>query len=219
MLLSSQDLERKLQTADVFKDCDLCPDMVVVPAGNFIMGAEKDQHKVTIKQGFAIARFSVTFKQWDECIARGACSGYLGSGDEGWGRGDRPVINVNWDDTQAYVAWLSRKTGKVYRLPSEAERKLRNPSGTATDFWWGKWIDRERSNFFGNQTVAGFGKLSSPTHGVSIRSTATSGNGSRIFPNDTKYFMTPPYRGAPVDGSALEIKANCYQRILRGGSW
>ena len=117
MLLSSQDLERKLQTADVFKDCDLCPDMVVVPAGNFIMGAEKDQHKVTIKQGFAIARFSVTFKQWDECVAEGACSGYLGSGDEGWGRGDRPVINVNWDDTQAYVAWLSRKTGKSIPTP------------------------------------------------------------------------------------------------------
>ena len=113
-----------------FKDCDACPEMVVVPAGQFIMGSpsreegreddEGPQHRVTIRQPFAVGKYEVMFREWDACVAGGGCNGYHPD-DEGWGRGNRPVINVGWNDTQAYLRWLSRKSGSEYRLLSEAE--------------------------------------------------------------------------------------------------
>jgi formylglycine-generating enzyme required for sulfatase activity len=101
--------------------------MVVVPAGDFQMGSPPSepersegefQVRVTITQPFAVGKFSVTFAQWDACSAEGTC---YRPPDEDWGRGYRPVINVSWDDATAYAAWLSQKTGRAYRLLSEAE--------------------------------------------------------------------------------------------------
>ena len=106
-----------------------CPEMVVVPAGEFMMGSpesekgrgkdEGPQHKVTFAQPFAVGKFEVTFAQWDACTAEGGCTHK--PGDETWGRGQRPVINVSWDDARQFVAWLAKKTGKPYRLLTEAE--------------------------------------------------------------------------------------------------
>jgi hypothetical protein len=73
-------------------------------------------------KSLAVGRYSVTFDEWDACIADGGCNGYRPA-DAGWGRGRRPVISVSWDDAKTYVSWLSRKTGKIYRLPSEGERE------------------------------------------------------------------------------------------------
>jgi len=110
------------------RDCADCPEMVLIPAGTFTMGspageaqrydAEGPQHRVTIAKPFALGKYEVTFAEWDACTAAGGCAHR--PGDQGWGRGRRPVIDVSWDDAKAYVAWLSRKTGKTYRLPSEA---------------------------------------------------------------------------------------------------
>ena len=112
-------------TSDPFRECARdCPEMVVMPAGEFMMGSpvneqgrfsnEDDgnghQHKVTIARPFAVSRFDVTFDDWDACVLVGGCP-Y--SGDSGWGRNTRPVINASWDDAQTYVAWLSRMTGKT----------------------------------------------------------------------------------------------------------
>jgi hypothetical protein len=117
---------------ETVRDCSECPELVVVPAGSFTMGSPADernrqdnegpQHKVTIAEPFAVGKFAVTFAEWDACVADGGCGGYRPA-DQGWGRGRRPVINVSWDDAQAYVKWLSGKTGKEYRLLSEAERE------------------------------------------------------------------------------------------------
>ncbi|MFZ1108815.1 MAG: caspase family protein [Rhodomicrobium sp.] len=106
-------------SGESFKDCPECPEMVIAPAGSFTMGSPKDepehqsdeepQHKVTIAKPFAVGRFAVTFAEWDACVAGGGCGGHKPS-DEGWGRGDRPVINVNWEDAKAYVAWLRQGT-------------------------------------------------------------------------------------------------------------
>ena len=125
----------------VFKDCDDCPEMVVVPAGSFTMGSpasEKDrdsdegpQHRVTIPKPFAVGKFEVTFEEWDACVTGGGCNGYRPM-DRGWGRGRRPVINVSWQDAKAYVGWLSRKTGKSYRLLTEAEWEYASRAGTTT---------------------------------------------------------------------------------------
>ena len=101
--------------------CTTCPEMVVVPAGSFMMGSpgseegrddiEGPQRKVTIARPFAVGKYEVTFAEWDACVAAGGCK--HNPDDEGWGRGKRPVINVSWDDiTKEYLPWLSRRTGK-----------------------------------------------------------------------------------------------------------
>ncbi|MCY4496371.1 MAG: formylglycine-generating enzyme family protein [Rhodospirillaceae bacterium] len=113
-----------------FRDCPSCPEVVVVPAGSFTMGSPSHErgrdgeegpiHRVTIAEPFAVGKYEVTFAEWDTCAAAGGCGGYRPD-DRGWGRGDRPAINVSWNDAKAYVGWLSEKTGESYRLLSEAE--------------------------------------------------------------------------------------------------
>src|SRR5215475_2150676 len=112
------------EPGDTFRDCPDCTELVVIPAGQFVMGSndtpyEKPERTISIPAPFAIGRREVTFAEWDQCAAAGACK--HSPDDHGWGRGDQPVINVSWDDTKLYVAWLSQKTGKKYRLPTEAE--------------------------------------------------------------------------------------------------
>src|SRR5258707_5725725 len=120
--------------------------MVVVPSGSFTMGSpaselqrdqnEGPQHRVSFARPFAVGKFAVTFDEWDACVADGGCNGYRPD-DRGWGRGKQPVINVTWGDAKAYVEWLSRKTGKTYRLLAEAEREYVARAGTTTPFWSG----------------------------------------------------------------------------------
>jgi hypothetical protein len=115
--------EQTLKPGDSFKECERdCPEMVVVPALSYTMGGNVAQprHKVTFAKPFAVSKYELTFADWDACLAGGGCNGYRPA-DMGWGRSQRPVINVDWDDAQRYVAWLARVTGKTYRLLSEAE--------------------------------------------------------------------------------------------------
>ena len=131
----------------VFRDCAACPEMVVVPAGSFMMGSpesseeaysdERPQHRVTIESPFAVGVYEVTFAEWDGCVRAGGCGGYRPE-DQGWGRGSRPVINVSWEDAQEYVRWLSRETGQRYRLLSEAEWEYVARAGTQTARYWGE---------------------------------------------------------------------------------
>src|SRR5262245_2605206 len=119
--------ERTLRHGDEFSECEKgCPTVVVIPAGKFMMGSpesdnfesEGPQHEVTIAEPIAVGKTEVTFAEWDTCVTAGACQK---ASDSNWGRDVRPVINVSWDDAQQYVAWLSRITGKKYRLLTEAE--------------------------------------------------------------------------------------------------
>ncbi|MBL8527052.1 MAG: SUMF1/EgtB/PvdO family nonheme iron enzyme, partial [Burkholderiales bacterium] len=128
---------------ETFRDCDQCPEMVVVPAGSFTMGSprgegsddERPQHEVTIARAFAVGKYPITFDEWDACVAAGGCK--YKPEDAGWGRSRRPAINVSWNDAQEYVAWLSKKTGKPYRLLSEAEWEYAARGGTTTRYPWG----------------------------------------------------------------------------------
>jgi uncharacterized caspase-like protein len=128
----SPDQERALKPPQHFKECDQCPEMVTTPPGGFLMGSpasepgretnEGPQQQITFAQKFAVGLLAVTFDEWNACVAEGGCNAYR-PGDYGWGHGKRPVINISWEDAQAYVKWLSQKTGAPYRLLSEAEHE------------------------------------------------------------------------------------------------
>ena len=117
-----------------FKDCATCPQMVAVPD-------IRRPGKL-----FAAGRFAVTFAEWDACVAGGGCNGHRPA-DEGWGRDNRPVVNVNWGDAVAYTQWLSKVTGKAYRLPSAVERDHLARAGSTSSYWWGEDIDLDRANY------------------------------------------------------------------------
>lgn len=129
----------------VFRDCSVCPVMVGIPAGSFMMGSpaseanrqddEGPQRSVTIELRIAVGVYEVTFAEWDACVVAGGCGRYP-SDDGGWGRGRQPVINVSWEDAQSYVTWLSGETGKAYRLPNEAEWEYVARAGTQTTWHW-----------------------------------------------------------------------------------
>ena len=108
---------------------------------------EGPQHPVTLTRPFALARYALTF---DEYEAYCAATGKDRPSDNGWGRGKRPVINVSWDDATAYCQWLSEQTGEEYRLPSEAEWGYACRAGTTTPFWWGNTIMPKQANYDGN---------------------------------------------------------------------
>ena len=140
---------------DTFQDCPGCPKMVVVPSGSFMMGSPEDEegrshnegpmHEVTIGYQLAVGVYPVTFDEWDACVSDGGCGGHEPE-DQGWSRGIRPVINVDWNDAKRYVGWLSWKTGKGYRLLSESEWEYVARAGTGTSYWWGNEIGRNRAN-------------------------------------------------------------------------
>ncbi|MGO9486846.1 MAG: SUMF1/EgtB/PvdO family nonheme iron enzyme [Rhodomicrobium sp.] len=218
-------------SGESFKDCPHCPEMVVVPSGSFTMGSpeneperEKDegpQHKVTITEPFAVGRFAVTLAEWDACAQDGGCGGYKPS-DQGWGRGKMPVINVSWNDAQAYVKWLSEKTGRQYRLLSEAEREYVTRAGTKTPFWWGSSITPEQANYNGNYNYNGgsTGKYRKRT--LPINSFDPNPWGLyQVHGNVCEWVEDcwhSNYEDAPSDGSVW-ITGNCVIRVHRGSSW
>jgi len=214
---------RTLPPGSVFRDCGDCPEMVVIPSGEFFMGSPKDEpkrandegpvHRVKFADRFAAGRYEVTFAEWDACVAQGGCGGYR-PGDEGWGRGRRPVINVSWDAAQTYVQWLSRKTGQRYRLLSEAEWEYAARAGTTTPFSTGDTITTDQANFDGNGVDRGktievgsfrpnrFGLYD--MHGNVWEWVEDCGNSS--------------YGGSLRNGRAW-LSIDCPSRVLRGGSW
>jgi Sulfatase-modifying factor enzyme 1 len=156
--------ERALKPQDSFTECAGCPEMVVVAAGSFTMGSppaeagraanEGPENPVTFARAFAAGKYAVTFEEWDACVPAGGCNGYRPV-DEGRPRGRHPVVNVSWEDAQAYVAWLCKSTGKPYRLLSEAEREYATRAGTTTPFWWGPSISTKQANYDGAGTYGG----------------------------------------------------------------
>jgi formylglycine-generating enzyme required for sulfatase activity len=138
----------------VFQDAPFAPEMAVIPPGRFMMGSkagegsadERPQHEVTIPQAFAIGRFAVTFDEWERARAAGGGVKHKPV-DYGWGRGRHPVIDVSWEDAQAYVGWLSGKTGKPYRLLSEAEWEYACLAGTETAYSFGESVSKAHAQF------------------------------------------------------------------------
>jgi formylglycine-generating enzyme required for sulfatase activity len=217
--------ERALQPMGTFRECAKdCPEMVVVPPGSFIMGSpdtEKDRgsdegplHKVTIADRFAVAKFSVTFAQWDACAAVGGCPQLP---DSGWGRGRQPAINLNWEDAQQYVAWLSRMTGKTYRLLSETEWEYAARAGTTTVYYWGDEVGSGNANCIhcGSRWD---GKQPSP-----VGSFKPNPFGLYDIQGNVWTWLEDCYHddyvGAPTDAAAWTGGCEQGRRAVRGGGW
>jgi len=208
----------RFNAGQIFRDCPDCPEMVVVPAGSFMMGSnaeyERPVHRVTIDKPFAIGRYEVTFAEWGKCTDEGSCNNHRPN-DRGWGRGNRPVIDVSWGDAKAFAAWLSKKTGQTYRLPTEAEWEYAARGGTKTPYWWGQDAGSRNANCQECNTgqaprTLPVGSLSPNPFGLYD----TAGNAAEWVEdcwNDT-------YRGAPANGAAWTA-GQCRLRVLRGGAF
>ena len=222
--------ERVLKPKETFQECEKCPEMVVVPAGHFIMGSpatepghaanEAPQRTVSIGKPFAAGKFAVTFDEWDACVAAGGCNGYTPP-DEGGRRGRQPVVNVSWNDANAYVAWLSKTTGKPYRLLSESEREYVTRAGTETPFWFGKVITTKQANYDGSVIYGAGSKGEFRQRTLPVDFFAPNPFGLyQVHGNVyewTEDCWAPSYANAPSDGTA-RTQANCSGRTLRGGS-
>lgn len=215
----------------VFRDCAACPEMVIVPSGSYTMGSpgseegreddEGPRHVVRIDDRFAVGVYEVTFAQWDACANAGGCGGYIPD-DEGWGRGNRPVINVNWQDALSYVRWLSGRTGETYRLLSESEWEYVARAGTTTSFHFGKTISTYQANYNGNYTYGSGIKGVYRERTLAVGSFPSNAWGLHDVHGNVWEWVgdcwNASYGGAPSGGSAWE-SGDCSNRILRGGSW
>jgi formylglycine-generating enzyme required for sulfatase activity len=216
--------ERALKPGDAFKECAKdCPEMVVVPAGAFIMGSpaseqgrdlDEQQHKVVFAAPFAVAKFEVTFDDWDACVAYGDCDRVS---DSAFGRGRQPVINVTWYDARRYAAWLARMTGKPYRLLSEAEFEYAARAGTQTAYPWGDEIGKGNANC-GACGSRWDGKQPSPVGSFAANRFGLYDMHGNVWQWVEDCYHAD-YEGAPQDGSAWIEGADCTGRIVRGGSW
>jgi formylglycine-generating enzyme required for sulfatase activity len=216
--------ERALKPGVSFRECAQdCPEMVVIPAGSFTMGAASDHtqplHTVTFPKPFAVSKYELTFADWDACVAGGGCNRYKPN-DEGWGRGQRPVINVTWDDARRYVRWLSRVTGKTYRLLSEAEYEYAARAGTQTVHSWGDNI-----KLSGMAMADCNGCRSKWDHWGPAPVGSAAPNRFGLYDMVGKVWewtedcVHSNYDGAPVDGSPWIAGGDCKARIIRGGFW
>ena len=200
--------------------------MVVIPAGKFLTGSpesapagteqEKPQHEVTIAAPFAIGVTEVTFGEWMACVEDNGCNGYRPR-HEGWGGGTRPVINVGWSHTQSYIAWLGRKTGKSYRLPTEAEWEYAARAGSTAHYWWGDEIGSNNANCEGcgsawnDQQTAPVGSFKANPFGL-----------FDVHGNVCEWVAdcwVSDYRTASPTGDIAIPRRGCAQHVLRGGSW
>ena len=214
----------------VFRDIDApwCPELVVIPAGTFVMGSPEDeaertkaegpQHRVTFATPFALGRYPVTFEEYDHfCVEVGREK----PPDQGWGRGRRPAINVSWEDARAYCAWLSEPTRQPYRLPSEAEWEYACRAGTTTPFWTGATISTEQANYDGNYTYgsgrkAEYRKRTTPVDTFEANPWSLYDMHGNVW-EWCEDCWNDSYAGAPKDGSAW-TSGDCGRRVLRGGS-
>ncbi|MGV6801745.1 MAG: SUMF1/EgtB/PvdO family nonheme iron enzyme [bacterium] len=197
------------------QDCDTCPKMIILSSGSFLMGSpaeesgrvgnEGPQKEITLP-AYAIAKTEVTFDQWSACVNDGGCNGFMPS-DKGYGKGSQPVIGVSWTDASAYIDWLNDKTGRLYRLPSEAEWEHAARAGTKTRYWWGESFDRQIIPTGRPKAVT---ELEENPFGL----TGMLGN-AREWVADCYENNYANYN----DTGKANKNRGCDMRVLRGGNW
>ena len=211
----------KMIFCDRLKDNTFGPEMVWIFSGQFRMGNiqdnaykdEKPAHQVSIK-GFAMGRYEVTFAEYDKFVQ---ATGRKKPSDNGWGRGNHPVINIYWKDAVAYAVWLSQQTGKNYHLPTEAQWEYAARAGTNTDYWWRNSVGKNQANCNGcgsqwdNQSTAPVGSFAA--NAFSLYDTV--GNVWEWVADP----WHPNYKGAPSNGRVWKWGGDNSLRVIRGGAW
>ena len=201
----------KASPGKTFRDCELCPLMASLPGGTFKMGSpssepgrnayEGPQRDVTVKP-FAIGVYEVTSAEWAACVAEGACS--KKRADE---TGKLPALGISWRDASAYASWLSKKTGRKYRLPSESEWEYAARAGSSTAYWWGDKFDRARVSA---REASAVGSYEANAFGLfDVLGNAREWVADCYVNNFVK---------APTDGAAV-TDGDCGKRVIRGGAW
>jgi formylglycine-generating enzyme required for sulfatase activity len=268
--------ERLLRAGASFTECDACPEVIVVPGGEFLMGSEDAERgrlkfegpvrRVAFAHPIAIGRYAITSDQFKAFVdaanyAYGeSCHAQDVTGWVDWPKhsflappglaqqGDHPAVCISWNDAEAYVRWLSARTGRSYRLPTEAEREYIARAGTSTPYWWGDTVSPQLANFDTqprptasprDTTAPGWGQYITPKSGeprpppIGVPGVATGGTRSVAWgqPNPWGFFQVhgnvaewtqdcwnPDYARAPIDGSAART-GDCSLRVVRGGAW
>ena len=213
--ITSEEKSEPEETDGTFTDCDVCPQMMHLPGGDYTMGSPEEepgrfayegpQREVTISP-FAIAMHEITFDQWAACVEDGGCRGYEPS-DAGYGRASRPAIYISWRDAKSYVEWLSRRTGRSYRLPTEAEWEYAARAGAGDAYWWGPRFERKMVPAGGPAEV---GSYEANAFGLFDM----LGNASEWVED----CYVNNYSAAPTDGSPV-TNGDCGRRVVRGGSF
>ena len=196
------------------------PEMIELPAGVFSMGSERSplapeeqpEHQVEVDR-FLIGRYEVTF---DEYALFASATGRRRPDDNGWGRGNRPVVNVRWSDAVAYASWLSHQTGERYRLPSEAEWEYAARAGTDTVYWWGYQPESNRANCF-NCGSEWDGRSTAPVGSFEPNPYDVHDTAGNVMEWVADCFHGS-YKGAPKDGLPWTA-SDCSQRMIRGGAF
>lgn len=203
-----------------FADCSVCPEMVTLKTGSFYMGSsdlgepisstnpelladEKPNHLVNI-QSFALGKFEVTQTEWNSLMGT----------DPSLKKGStHPVENISWNDAQLYVKKLSQKTGKKYRLPSEAEWEYAARAGSTAKYPWGDAVNQIDEYAWSKNNATS-------TKAVGLKKSNQFGLHDMIgnIAEWTEDCWQSTYQNAPADGSAW-LSGNCSLRVLRGGAW
>lgn len=206
-------------------------DMVVINPGVGKLGSpdfekkrqrfENPQRDTLINYQFEVSKYEITFDQWGQCIKDGGCAGHKPD-DNGWGRGQRPVINVSYDDAQKFISWLNGKTGETYRLLSEVEWEYVARAGQDAPFGAGFDISAKQANFDGKAPYGAGEK------GPYLRKTEPVGkyepNAFGVYDMHGNVYewvedcWNADHSGAIVDGSP-RTDGDCKFRVMKGGSW
>ena len=211
----------EMKLANFFRDEIGTPEMVVIPAGSYRMGEASGRHKVSIPQPFAVGRYPVTVAEWRRFVLSGETT--YAPADNGWEGDNLPVTNINFVHAQAYVRWLSKQTGKGYRLLSEAEWEYACRAGSVTEYHWGDELGKNNCNCQDSKSAWSC-KRASP-----VGSFAPNAFGLHDMLGNVWEWVEDAwhdtYKGAPADGKAwssggaISTLGNQEWRVLRGGSW
>ena len=211
--------DQTLAPGDVFRDCPECPDMVVVPPGLYVMGTKgvKSEEPVRIirfKKPFALSRFEILHSEWQSCVDASVCRHQ--PDDHDWGKNRMPVINVDHAMVHNFTTWLIGRTGKNYRLPSEAEWEYAARAGSKSNYWFGDDVGDNQVNCR---------ECSAPWSGIGNAPVGSfPPNPWGLYDMHGNAFewvedcWHPNYEGAPKDASPW-AEDGCKYRVIRGGSW
>ena len=201
-----------------FSDCENCPEMVVLAGGVFVMGSpttepgrnrdESPQREVSITR-FAMSRTEITFAQWDACLGGGGCGGFSPM-DQGWGRGNQPVVGISWQQARAYVDWLNTRAGSQrYRLPTEAEWEYAARAGSMEAYAFGPRINTRQATFRARRPDP------VGSHEANVIGLFDMHGNVGEWVEDC---YVASYEAAPIGGGAVRADS-CARRVIRGGSY